>query len=49
MAIVYKAYDTRLETDVAIKIIRAEKLAGEAGGRGAVRFGRGVSAGEMKG
>jgi formylglycine-generating enzyme required for sulfatase activity/tRNA A-37 threonylcarbamoyl transferase component Bud32 len=27
MAIVYKAYDTRLETDVAVKVIRIENLA----------------------
>ena len=27
MAIVYKAYDTRLETDVAVKVIRTENLA----------------------
>jgi len=26
VAIVYKAYDTRLERDVAVKIIRTEKL-----------------------
>ena len=26
MAIVYKAYDTRLETDVAVKVIRMENL-----------------------
>src|SRR5450759_3066099 len=29
MAVVYKAYDTRLECDVAIKFIRTEKLAAE--------------------
>lgn len=29
MAIVYKAYDTRLECDVAVKFIRTEKLNGE--------------------
>jgi serine/threonine protein kinase len=29
MAIVYKAFDTRLECDVAVKFIRTEKLAGE--------------------
>jgi serine/threonine protein kinase len=27
MATVYKAYDTRLETDVAVKVIRPENLA----------------------
>lgn len=27
MAIVYKAYDTRLETDVAVKVIRTENIA----------------------
>jgi serine/threonine protein kinase len=27
MAVVYKAYDTRLETDVAVKVIRTENLA----------------------
>src|SRR5512134_1318983 len=26
MAVVYKAYDTRLETDVAVKVIRTEVL-----------------------
>ena len=26
MATVYKAFDTRLETDVAVKVIRTEKL-----------------------
>jgi len=29
MAIVYKGYDTRLETDVAVKVIRTEKLTEE--------------------
>ena len=27
MAVVYKAYDTHLETDVAVKVIRSENLA----------------------
>lgn len=30
MAVVYKAYDTRLDTDVALKIIRTEKITSEA-------------------
>ena len=29
MAVVYKAYDTRLECDVAVKFILAQKLIGE--------------------
>ena len=38
MAIVYKAYDTRLETDVAVKVIRTEKFTPEALARTLKRF-----------
>lgn len=40
MAIVYKAYDTRLERDVAVKVIRTEKLTIETMGRTLKRFER---------
>jgi formylglycine-generating enzyme required for sulfatase activity/tRNA A-37 threonylcarbamoyl transferase component Bud32 len=40
MATVYKAYDTRLETDVAVKVIRTEKLTEENKARALVRFER---------
>jgi serine/threonine protein kinase len=40
MATVYKAYDTRLERKVAIKVIRTEKLAQETIGRALKRFER---------
>jgi serine/threonine protein kinase len=40
MAIVYKAYDTRLERDVAVKVIRTEKLTLETMGRTLKRFER---------
>jgi len=40
MAIVYKAYDTRLERDVAVKIIRTEKLTLESMGKTLKRFER---------
>jgi tRNA A-37 threonylcarbamoyl transferase component Bud32 len=40
MAIVYKAYDTRLETDVAVKIIRTERLSPEILQRALKRFER---------
>ena len=40
MAIVYKAYDTRLERDVAIKVIRTEKLTQESMGKSLKRFER---------
>ncbi len=40
MAVVYKAYDTRLETDVAVKVIRTERLAPEILQRSLKRFER---------
>jgi serine/threonine protein kinase len=40
MAIVYKAYDTRLERDVAVKVIRTEKLTLESMERTLKRFER---------
>src|SRR5512138_770528 len=40
MATVYKAYDTRLETEVAIKFIRTEKLTLETMSRSLKRFER---------
>ena len=40
MAIVYKAYDTRLESDVAIKVIRTDTLAPNVLGRTLKRFER---------
>jgi len=40
MAVVYKAFDTRLETDVAVKIIRTEKLTEETIERTRKRFNR---------
>ena len=40
MAIVYKAYDTRLESDVAVKVIRIERLAPEILQRAMKRFER---------
>lgn len=40
MAIVYKAYDTRLESDVAVKVIRIERLAPEILQRSLKRFER---------
>lgn len=40
MATVYKAYDTRLETDVAIKVIRTESLPQNAVERALKRFER---------
>ena len=40
MAIVYKAYDTRLERDVAVKVIRTEKLTIETMGKTLKRFER---------
>ena len=40
MATVYKAYDTRLETDVAVKIIRTENLAPSIVERALKRFER---------
>jgi eukaryotic-like serine/threonine-protein kinase len=40
MATVYKAYDTRLETDVAVKIIRTEELSPKVLERGLKRFER---------
>jgi len=40
MAIVYKAYDTRLEADVAVKVIRTERLAPEILQRAMKRFER---------
>ncbi len=42
MAIVYKAHDTRLERDVAVKVIRTEKLTIETMGRTLKRFEREV-------
>src|SRR5512137_1748836 len=38
MATVYKAYDTHLETDVAVKVIRTEKFTPEALTRTLKRF-----------
>src|SRR5512140_2171790 len=40
MATVYKAYDTRLETDVAVKIIRTENLAPNILENALIRFER---------
>ena len=40
MAIVYKAYDTRLERDVAVKIIRTERLTIETTPKALKRFER---------
>jgi serine/threonine protein kinase len=40
MAIVYKAYDTRLESEVAVKVIRIEKLSPEILQRALKRFER---------
>ena len=40
MATVYKAYDTRLETDVAVKVIRVEKFTPEVLARALKRFER---------
>lgn len=40
MAIVYKAYDTRLETDVALKVIRIENILPSALERSLNRFER---------
>jgi serine/threonine protein kinase len=40
MATVYKAYDTRLETDVAVKIIRTENLAPNILATSLIRFER---------
>jgi len=40
MAIVYKAYDTRLESEVAVKVIRIERLAPEILQRAMKRFER---------
>jgi WD40 repeat protein/serine/threonine protein kinase len=40
MAVVYKAFDTRLETNVAIKVIRTERLAPEIAERALKRFER---------
>jgi tRNA A-37 threonylcarbamoyl transferase component Bud32 len=40
MAVVYKAYDTRLERDVAVKVIRTEKLTLETMTRTLKRFER---------
>ena len=40
MAIVYKAYDTRLETDVAVKVIRTESLPQNTVERALKRFER---------
>jgi serine/threonine protein kinase len=40
MAIVYKAFDTRLESDVAIKVIRTERFKGENIGKALKRFER---------
>jgi serine/threonine protein kinase len=40
MAIVYKAYDTRLETDVAVKVIRTENLAPAILENALIRFER---------
>ena len=40
MAVVYKAYDTRLETDVAVKVIRTENLAPSILENALIRFER---------
>jgi eukaryotic-like serine/threonine-protein kinase len=40
MAVVYKAYDTRLETDIAVKVIRTENLAPSVLERALKRFER---------
>ena len=40
MATVYKAYDTRLETDVAVKVIRTENLTMATMERALKRFER---------
>ena len=40
MATVYKAYDTRLETDVAVKVIRTENILPSVLGRSLKRFER---------
>ena len=40
MATVYKAFDTRLEANVAVKVIRTERLAPEIAGRALMRFER---------
>lgn len=40
MAVVYKAFDTRLETDVAVKVIRTERLTEETKERAMKRFER---------
>ena len=40
MAIVYKAFDLRLETNVAVKVIRTERLAPEILGKSLKRFER---------
>jgi serine/threonine protein kinase len=40
MATVYKAYDTRLETEVAVKVIRTEELSPKVLGRALKRFER---------
>ncbi|MBT7188897.1 MAG: serine/threonine protein kinase, partial [Anaerolineae bacterium] len=40
MAIVYKAFDTRLETEVAVKVIRTEKLTLETMDKSLKRFAR---------
>ena len=43
MATVYKAFDTRLETDVAVKVIRTENLTLGTMERALKRFERGLS------
>jgi len=40
MAVVYKAYDTRLETDMAVKVIRTERLSPEILQKALKRFER---------
>ena len=40
MAIVYKAFDTRLEREVAVKVIRMGRLAPDIAGRALKRFER---------
>ncbi|MBT7782416.1 MAG: hypothetical protein HN741_05820 [Anaerolineae bacterium] len=40
MTIVYKAFDTRLEREVAVKVIRTEKLTQESMGKSLKRFER---------
>lgn len=40
MAVVYKAHDTRLERDVAVKVIRTEKLTLDTMDRTLKRFER---------